>query len=788
MTVGGEGDYVRTAKFPTGGAESSPGAAATEGQGARGRVRRPGLSRDSAGPEDGGAQRGYAAPVNAPVRLRRPALAISSALGLSLAASFPASLGAQPWVLSRVDARVDAEGPYGPPHWALGGAPSAAPRSVAGGQELRRELERLSSPRVTERHAAERWLGANLRRTDFAVTAEAARAGDAEVCRRISRALGSDGRHLGLAVLFLSDPAEDLAELGRVAVEDLIRKWDPAAGEAPRSPRNLPPEWVERETRRLSIDLRAGGVATIVDRIERLAPAPATLVLDPGLDPGVYEGLPAPLGTGAPFDGVWPKLIGELGRLHRVGFEVRGFRVPSKGARPWVRIHGRGAKRGADTIELFTDWCRGVVREGDAPWNVACARALASSGWPAAVSWFEDLWLSRDDPAAREGLLLAAARGRVAPSLADPVRLRGLLDVVDADLAARAQGAVARAETLALALASVGPLGADERWTDVLTERWSELGAPSRWVRLVALEGHGRGNARARQLALEEFVRPGSVALRRQALRTLASLSSAARKSELGTESESAPQRPIREPAELFRGTRDELDELGLNLSAAALAWPPGQWYAALSAPDSVLAALAWSLECGDSVSSLALLGQLESSLSTLQIAAELRRWSALAHADSVGALLTYARGQASSPAESTFVERLRLRAGFLGADEQRTALDALLARGELSAEELIDLGSLCASRSVGWRAREALVEAVEADPPLVELEPAVLEALGALARERLDREADVLASRLRTAADGIDHPILARFYRGDWPPPVEVAAIALDTLDRRWE
>jgi hypothetical protein len=661
----------------------------------------------------------------------------------------------------------------------LPGLPAQAGKPGGGFEE---QLERLGSASSAERRGAERWIAAHIAATDFALAAGAARDGDAEMRRRLSWALAADSRNLGLAVLFLADPDGDVSEVGRVAVLEMIDRWNPSAEELPLAPSVVPADWEDSASSLLSIDLRDAGIATLVDRIERLAPAPATLVLDPGLDPGVHVGAFVPLRSGGAFEGVWSELLPELARVQRVAFEVHGQRAYASGGQPWVRIHASGGGLAfgpaASTADLCIEWCRGVLRTSDPAWSIACARALASLGWPAAIAWFEQLWDDRGDVAAREALLLAASRGRVAPSFSTPADMEGLLESVDRELSVGAPGSLARAQRLALAMGAMGQLGADARWSTLLTRGWKGLPPAARWLRLVALEGQARAGAGVRQLALAEFGRSGSTGLRLQALRTAASLR--------GDDGVPDPALQVRAPAQLFERGGEWLDELTLHLSAAEIPFPAGDWHASLHAPGQLLAVLSWRLDSGDGPQAVQLFWRILESGSLDLLAERLRLWCGMARNASVEALLEQAAIGAVDAGARAQVERVRLRAGLLPEEARRVSLDRLLERSTLNAQELLDLGALCAAPDVGWRARAALVEEVANMPPAADLAPAVAQALVGLGRVRLDREAEVLASRLRTAAQSADHPILELLYQAGWPPRSSPRPLALDRMDRR--
>jgi hypothetical protein len=72
------------------------------------------------------------------------------------------------------------------------------------------------------------------------------------------------------------------------------------------------------------------------------------------------------------------------------------------------------------------DWSRDLLDPREARRRAGAARALATCGWSAPLEWLERRWLAGDG-AALEGVLLAASRGRVVPSLASQARVRELL-------------------------------------------------------------------------------------------------------------------------------------------------------------------------------------------------------------------------------------------------------------------------------------------------------------------------------------------------------------------------
>src|SRR6185503_11636124 len=101
----------------------------------------------------------------------------------------------------------------------------------AGPDEFTDQLARLGAPRSAERAAAERWLQAHLVFERYPELAAAALAGDAEVRGRIVRVLGSDARHLALALALGAEKDATLGALGREAVRAAVVHADPRLAE-----------------------------------------------------------------------------------------------------------------------------------------------------------------------------------------------------------------------------------------------------------------------------------------------------------------------------------------------------------------------------------------------------------------------------------------------------------------------------------------------------------------------------------------------------------------------------
>lgn len=644
-------------------------------------------------------------------------------------------------------------------------------------------IERLANPAAVERLAAQRWLAVNLRRDDFPLVAEAARVGQPEVSRRLSQALAADGRHLPLAMLLLTDLEPQVSDLGERAVVGMIDAWSASARDQVLRRFELPEVWRTRWPRVLSLDAEAGNLAQIVDRLDRLGAGPVPLVLDPSLDPDVRRNIPDRQRVRDRLEGSWTLILQQLTATHHVSFEVFGFRAEGEEeferSRAFVRIAKRGDEGDADSVRHLMDWCRGVVREQDRRWNTACARALASTGWPAALAWLEERWVLLGDPAALEGLLTAAGRGRVAPVLARPARMRALLAEADGRLAARADGARLFAERVARALAASGPSGpGGEALADVLLEGWSSLGVLSRWMRLVALEGQARVDSEAARRCRGLLLGEASAGLRMQALRTLVRVRDPA-----------APGLVVAKPAALFARARAEerLEELARNLIAVGARSPRGPRRSGGRTRSERLAWLRWDLGSGDLERALDDLIVLLDSSDVREVARQFRRWAGLGADAVLRDLVLRARPRvADHPQRARALRRVALLAGLLSKQEQAVTLERLLAapRGGRSLLELAAL--VAAGGEVGGRARESLLVGLDVGAPLAEIQPAVELAVDVLRRARLGEIDEVFQAALRSKAAKQGHPLAGVMYGRGWPPIVRIPPRVLEAGERR--
>ena len=396
----------------------------------------------------------------------------------------------------------------------------AGPLVLSSPDELGERLADLSARSARVRAAAEVWLGSNARAEDFPRLLELAREGDPEVHGRLARALAREDRHLELAVSFARQAPPELARIGTTALHESALRWCDELAAAPRVGADLArilEDLAKRDAAApVCLDLSAS-LETNLALLRELGDLPVALVADPTLlvRPSMPDA-PERLAC-AP----WDRMLALLAREH--GLALQGFglgTLETPGARDerWVRFAPapvRTATRPVHGVELLAAWCERLARDEfpdpSSGRRIAAARSLASSGWPAALRWLESMWERERDEAAWEGLVLAAARGRVAPSLARPANVREIVRRADALLNAAAatpdsgsssgpgdpprpappseSARLEQAFALIDALAAVGCSGtAGEDLMAILLESPLELSARSRWWRLAVLE------------------------------------------------------------------------------------------------------------------------------------------------------------------------------------------------------------------------------------------------------------------------------------------------------------
>ena len=399
---------------------------------------------------------------------------------------------------------------------ALFGSPGP-PGAASAPEDLASALSGLSSPSGRERARAERWLGRHLTPEHFALVAETAQNGGPEARRRLGRALGADARHFTLAALFLGEERPELANVGEEAIVRLGARWNPELFEPPLTGQALRRALSERAERRRPevLVVEAGApLRETLGAMARLGHLPVGWAIEGSFSAPVAPG-------GERLSGSWDQLLAELARRH--GAILRGYGFGDDPALPPGFVVFSSRREGEPTgVAQILAWCRRMA----APAGVGADEAalnLARSRWPAALSWLEARFHRSGDPMAGEGLLEAAAEGRVAVSLRDPDLLRGWVARASQALEASDEPSLRRGHRLLRALGRIGcrgPEGAD-LVVDVLAG-WRTDGPAGRWLRLAVLEAWGCPSAGVGELVAAALEPTEPAFLARQALRTAA--------------------------------------------------------------------------------------------------------------------------------------------------------------------------------------------------------------------------------------------------------------------------
>jgi hypothetical protein len=373
-------------------------------------------------------------------------------------------------------------------------------------------LRQLEASQWVLRDQAERELASSLEPEDLGTVAERAAAGAVELRSRLENALASDGRHLELCVLLAADGQAQARELGERSFARQVTSWCGHSELPPRSASALLVELDRIAPEVCSARLDARPFAEECERLMRLAgselrlelqSAPVGLALDPDWE--LERGLGGAAAPGPSRTGTFAQLLAENARGERARLVAYG--VESRA--PWIAVVPEGTDRGrgpSDGRALLLDWCR-LLADSAQPEDrrSAAARALAGTGWPDALTWLERRWLARDDGAALDGLLLAAGRGRVVPSLAGREGFQRALRRSERCLA---ESDLARARRAAAGLgrvpSAVGRSGSPDEW---LLADWGSTDVRGREWRLAIVAGLGRAPAAWRARLAESVCR-----------------------------------------------------------------------------------------------------------------------------------------------------------------------------------------------------------------------------------------------------------------------------------------
>jgi len=416
--------------------------------------------------------------------------------------------------------------------------------------EFQERCSALSSPAAGERAAAERWLAAHLEPERHPEFVRLARAADAEVRARLERVIAADPRRLGLALELALDGDTGLASLGRAALRLCVGGLEARLGEpARRGPELI--STLERVAssgwpRLLRLDLRRP-LGELLLELECAGALEVGLTLDPGLEtrmPRSVEGLA---------EGPWEEVLDQLLRAFGLSLEGHGLPIGREAdARTggFLRLFDTGAPRSG--AELVTDWLLLVAGSGPEAVRVQAARNLAAVDLGPVLDWLAER-ARGGDRAAREGVLLAGARGRLAARLLEPEFVARLLDEAERG-----------GPFSALVRATLEHAPRSDEFVALVRARLT--GAPAaRWLALTWFARTGARDPAAVEQARATLADPSSApALRLAALYACAAQAAAG-----------APAPLLAEPLALFALVQDEVERERLGRTLAALGLEP---------------------------------------------------------------------------------------------------------------------------------------------------------------------------------------------------------------------
>ena len=645
-------------------------------------------------------------------------------------------------------------------------------RSQAPEEGIALWLERLGSGSATERQRAERWLATHLELSDYPILAESAREADAETTRRLALALGADGRHLGLVVLLEGEPEGPLQEIGRAAFGDLVTRWCRGAGERPALKIDVKAKLFENSFRRYSLTGGQVRLDLLIERMSRLTDLGVPLVLAPA---SADEELRVPAQPGTALD-----LLATIAHDENLAYTgVGDWDAAELGSAAWVLVSPQGGARSQTGTQRMRTWCRNVERGGSRA--VASARALAATEWPAALGWLEERWLSRRDRSALEGLLLAAADGRVTNTLLLREERARLIDAADEALATADPAGARFAERVARALIGAGTMtfgGADP--CAELLEGWERRTPAQQWLRLMLLEGLHSGRSDVHDFLVEivEDPAPLQAALRLQALRALAAsprrLLRSLRPAGLSALLERIPQGEEREQlAFLLTSLGVEEDTAGISSRASSAGFLTG-----------------WRLRRGDAEGAGRLLAEFAAGHDAIDDLSpelalawhrRLARWRGelgprLVEAAVEWGIETLEAGGQAQIGKVRNLEHLALLGGVLANERHKKIYAGIAAHVAFRPLDYHLLGALAAG-AAGDSARSTLITGLGYPP----LDPPSREALA----QGLDRAVATLHAALRDEdADDLREVVWALARDGEAPMHIRLSALMWPTRE----
>jgi hypothetical protein len=587
--------------------------------------------------------------------------------------------------------------------------------------DTRSALAQLSAPRAEERLAAERWLATHLDPVDFPLLAEAAGKAELEVQRRLERALGGDDRHFALAALLAREYEPGPRELGEHALEQMAARWwgaERALDAA--SWRSVLDALSGRSPQAWSLRPAAASLDLVLDRLARLAAVevvldegsdPPALVLDPLLYAEPWEPPLEAAQRAREVAGDLAELLAAAAGAHGASFVGFGL----EGPHPWILVLEPADAGRLGGAQLCVRWAREALEYPDAPRGRGAARALAATGWPAALAWLEERWLEARDRNALSALLLAAGRGRVAPALAIEGAVDRLLEAADGALRSNARERTSSAGEILRALAAMGPLGADGSDLSArVVQGWESATPQERRLRLLVLQGMGHAPEAFRAELKRTLGEPAAgldPSLRVELVRTLsATLASAP----LGGDRPATPL-ALAQPAQVLEaayraGRAGRAGELVRDLARLGVR-PPEEAGAALEG-DLRGFVLEWWLEVGEPSSAARLLEPFvldERSTPSRELARRLAERAARGELAQLQRLFD-AVAERLGEGERRSLERFRALSGALPPELHEALLRELVEDGPR--EDLAVVAALTAGPA-GEAAREELLRAV---------------------------------------------------------------------------